>query len=138
MVKMIIAPLVISTLVVGIAKMGDAKTLGLALKNLLPVYCASLVSIALGLVIVNIFQPGVGSTSKPHDVGVETKSCQRILRWLAAIAFAILCSCYIGRELFRRNLKWLLSWKIWGVNPGRLASVGYGEFQPVANKRCRW
>lgn len=70
MVKMIIAPLVISTLVVGIAKMGDAKTLGrIFSKTFFLFICASLVSIALGLVIVNIFQPGAGINFVPHDVG---------------------------------------------------------------------
>ena len=70
MVKMIIAPLVISTLVVGIAKMGDAKTLGrIFSKTFFLFICASLLSIALGLVIVNIFQPGAGIIFVPHDVG---------------------------------------------------------------------
>ena len=70
MVKMIIAPLVISTLVVGIAKMGDAKTLGrIFSKTFFLFICASLVSIALGLGIVNIFQPGAGINFVPHDVG---------------------------------------------------------------------
>ena len=69
MVKMIIAPLVISTLVVGIAKMGDAKTLGrIFSKTFFLFICASLLSIALGLVIVNIFQPGAGINFVPHDV----------------------------------------------------------------------
>lgn len=70
MVKMIIAPLVISTLVVGIAKMGDAKTLGrIFSKTFFLFICASLLSIALGLVIVNIFQPCAGINFVPHDVG---------------------------------------------------------------------
>lgn len=70
MVKMIIAPLVISTLVVGIAKMGDAKTLGrIFSKTFFLFICASLLSIALGLVIVNIFQPGSGINFVPHDAG---------------------------------------------------------------------
>ena len=68
LIKMIIAPLIISTLVVGIAKMGDAKTLGrIFSKTLLLFICASLVSIALGLVIVNIFQPGAGINFVAHD-----------------------------------------------------------------------
>ena len=70
MVKMIIAPLVISTLVVGIAKMGDAKTLGrIFSKTFFLFICASLLSIALGLVIVNLFQPGAGINFVPHDAG---------------------------------------------------------------------
>nr|WP_287856217.1 dicarboxylate/amino acid:cation symporter [Klebsiella sp.] len=70
MVKMIIAPLVISTLVVGIAKMGDAKTLGrIFSKTFFLFICASLLSIALGLVIVNMFQPGAGINFVAHDAG---------------------------------------------------------------------
>lgn len=61
LIKMIIAPLIISTLVVGIAKMGDAKTLGRVFsKTLFLFICASFISILLGLVIVNLFQPGAG------------------------------------------------------------------------------
>lgn len=68
LIKMIIAPLIISTLVVGIAKMGDATTLGrIFSKTLLLFICASLISIALGLIIVNIFQPGVGINFVAHD-----------------------------------------------------------------------
>ncbi|WP_312456444.1 dicarboxylate/amino acid:cation symporter [Pseudescherichia sp.] len=68
LIKMIIAPLIISTLVVGIAKMGDAKTLGrIFSKTLFLFICASLISIALGLVIVNIFQPGNGINFVAHD-----------------------------------------------------------------------
>ncbi|WP_139322413.1 cation:dicarboxylate symporter family transporter, partial [Salmonella enterica] len=67
LVKMIIAPLVISTLVVGIAKMGDAKTLGrIFSKTFFLFICASLLSIALGLVVVNLFEPGVGINFVPH------------------------------------------------------------------------
>ncbi|EHK4161036.1 dicarboxylate/amino acid:cation symporter [Salmonella enterica] len=70
MVKMIIAPLVISTLVVGIAKMGDAKTLGrIFSKTFFLFICASLLSIALGLVIVNLFQPGADINFVAHDAG---------------------------------------------------------------------
>ncbi len=68
LIKMIIAPLIISTLVVGIAKMGDAKTLGrIFSKTLFLFICASLISIALGLVIVNLFQPGTGINFVAHD-----------------------------------------------------------------------
>lgn len=61
LIKMIIAPLIISTLVIGIAKMGDAKALGrIFSKTLFLFICASFISILLGLVIVNLFKPGVG------------------------------------------------------------------------------
>jgi Na+/H+-dicarboxylate symporter len=61
LVQMIIAPLVFSTLVVGIAKLGDLKTVGrVGGKSLLWFVSASLASLMLGLVLVNVFQPGAG------------------------------------------------------------------------------
>ena len=61
LIKMIIAPLVFSTLVVGIAHMGDTGALGrVGLRSLAWFVCASLLSLTLGLILVNILQPGVG------------------------------------------------------------------------------
>jgi Na+/H+-dicarboxylate symporter len=61
LIKMIIAPLVLSTMVVGIAHMGDTSALGrVGLKAFGWFVCASLVSLTLGLVLVNALQPGVG------------------------------------------------------------------------------
>ncbi len=61
LIKMIIAPLVFSTLVVGIGHMSDAGTVGrVGGKAMLWFVSASLVSLTLGLVLVNLFQPGDG------------------------------------------------------------------------------
>jgi Na+/H+-dicarboxylate symporter len=59
LVQMIIAPLVFATLVVGIAKLGDLKAVGrVGGKSLLWFITASLVSLLLGLFLVDLFQPG--------------------------------------------------------------------------------
>ncbi len=59
LVQMIIAPLVFTTLVVGIAKLGDLKTVGrVGGKAILWFVTASLASLLIGLVLVNFFQPG--------------------------------------------------------------------------------
>jgi Na+/H+-dicarboxylate symporter len=59
LVQMIIAPLVFTTLVVGIAKLGDLKTVGrVGGKAILWFITASLASLLIGLVLVNIFEPG--------------------------------------------------------------------------------
>ncbi len=59
LIKMIIAPLVLSTLVVGIAKLGDLKSVGrIGGKTLLWFMTASFFSLLLGMVLVNFFQPG--------------------------------------------------------------------------------
>jgi len=59
MIKMIIAPLVFSTLVVGIAKLGDIRAVGrIGGKALLWFLCASLLSLLLGLIIMNALSLG--------------------------------------------------------------------------------
>src|SRR5258708_17852844 len=58
LVQMLIAPLVFCTLVVGIAKLGDLRTVGrVGGKALLWFVSASLVSLLLGLVLVDLFLP---------------------------------------------------------------------------------
>jgi Na+/H+-dicarboxylate symporter len=60
LIKMIIAPLVFSTLVVGVAKLGDIKAVGrIGGKTMLWFITASFVSLLLGCVLVNLFQPGL-------------------------------------------------------------------------------
>jgi Na+/H+-dicarboxylate symporter len=59
LVQMIIAPLVFSTIVIGISKLGDLKTVGrIGGKALLWFVSASLVSLLLGMLLVNFFHPG--------------------------------------------------------------------------------
>ena len=61
LIKMIIAPLVFSTLVAGIAHMGDSAALGrIGGRALAWFIVASLISLTLGLVFVNFFAPGEG------------------------------------------------------------------------------
>lgn len=59
LIKMIIAPLVFSTLVVGMAKMGDIQTVGrIGIKAMLWFFSASFFSLLLGMLLVNVFEPG--------------------------------------------------------------------------------
>ncbi|WP_316841151.1 dicarboxylate/amino acid:cation symporter [Pedobacter gandavensis] len=60
LIKMIVAPLVFSTLVVGVAKVGDIKAVGrIGGKTMLWFMSASLLSLILGMIMVNIFEPGL-------------------------------------------------------------------------------
>src|SRR5476651_30931 len=69
LVQMIIAPLVFSTLVVGIGKLGDLKTVGrIGGKALLWFVSASLVSLFIGLVLVNFFHPGTAIDLSEADI----------------------------------------------------------------------
>ena len=59
LVKTIIAPLVFSTLVVGIAKLGNLKAVGrVGGKAMLWFFSASLMSLLIGMFLVNVFHPG--------------------------------------------------------------------------------
>lgn len=61
MVKMIIAPLLFSTLVVGIAGHGDVKSIGkVGLKTLIYFEIVTTIALIIGFSVGNIFQPGVG------------------------------------------------------------------------------
>lgn len=61
LIKMIIGPLVFCTLVAGVAKMGTPEALGrIGVKALFYFICASVISLLLGMMMVNILQPGVG------------------------------------------------------------------------------
>ena len=73
LIKMIIAPLVFSTLVVGIAHLGDTAAVGrVGGKALLWFVGASFCSLMLGLILVNIMQPGVNLNLPLPDVGAGT------------------------------------------------------------------
>jgi len=73
LIKMIIAPLVFSTLVVGIAHMGDAKSIGrIGLKTMAWFITASLFSLLLGLVLVNVLRPGDALNLPLPDVSASS------------------------------------------------------------------
>ena len=62
LIKMIVAPLVFATLVAGIVHMGDSASLGrVGAKTMTWFIGATLVSLTLGMVLVNTLQPGVNS-----------------------------------------------------------------------------
>jgi Na+/H+-dicarboxylate symporter len=72
LIKMLIAPLVFSTLVVGIAHMGDAKSVGrIFAKALGWFFVASFISLVLGLVMANLLQPGKNLGLPLPDIGAS-------------------------------------------------------------------
>jgi Na+/H+-dicarboxylate symporter len=73
LVQMIIAPLVFTTLVVGIAKLGDVKTVGrIGGKALAWFFTASFISLLIGMLYVNLLQPGVGLNLSNVDLASAT------------------------------------------------------------------
>jgi len=77
LIKMIVAPLVFTTLVVGVAKLGDISAVGrIGGKTLLWFLCASLTSLVLGMILVNIFKPGLAMNLPLPDVSEDTGIAQ--------------------------------------------------------------
>lgn len=79
LIKMIIAPLVLSVLIMGVAKVGDFKSVGrIGGKTIIYFTFATLLALSLGLVIVNIFEPGkVMALDLPEvnaDAGVKANA----------------------------------------------------------------
>jgi Na+/H+-dicarboxylate symporter len=73
LIKMIMAPLIFTTLVVGIAKVGDIKTVGrIGGKTLLWFLSASIVSLLLGMLLVNLFEPGKATHLTLPDSHINT------------------------------------------------------------------
>lgn len=70
LIKMIVAPLVLTTLVVGVAKLGDINAVGrIGGKTLLWFVGASLMSLLLGMILVNFFEPGIAMHLPVPDTG---------------------------------------------------------------------
>ncbi|MBS0427054.1 MAG: dicarboxylate/amino acid:cation symporter, partial [Proteobacteria bacterium] len=72
LIKMLIGPLVFSTLVVGIAHMGDAASVGRVFAKAMGWFVtASLVSLILGLILANLLQPGHNLGLPLPDIGAS-------------------------------------------------------------------
>ncbi len=72
LIKMIVAPLVFTTLVVGVARLGDMKSVGrIGGKTLLWFFSASFVSLMLGMMLVNLFKPGETMHLPLPDIGID-------------------------------------------------------------------
>ncbi|APV51681.1 dicarboxylate/amino acid:cation symporter [Betaproteobacteria bacterium GR16-43] len=72
LIKMLIGPLVFSTLVVGIAHMGDAASVGRVFAKAIGWFItASLVSLVLGLILANLLQPGHNLGLPLPDIGAS-------------------------------------------------------------------
>lgn len=73
LIKMIVAPLVFTTLVVGVARLGDMKAVGrIGGKTLLWFFSASFLSLLLGMMLVNFFEPGTAMHLSLPDSSMDT------------------------------------------------------------------
>lgn len=69
LIKMLLAPVIFGTIVVGIAKMGDLREVGrIGVRALLYFEVVSTLALVIGLVVVNVMQPGVGMNIDPAHI----------------------------------------------------------------------
>ena len=72
LIRMMIAPIIFTTVIVGIAKMGDMKSVGrIGVRALVYFEIVSTLALVIGLVIINVLQPGVGINADPKTLDAK-------------------------------------------------------------------
>ncbi|HEU4935929.1 MAG TPA: C4-dicarboxylate transporter DctA [Vicinamibacterales bacterium] len=85
LIKMLIGPIVFATITVGIARMGAMRDVGrIGIRTLVYFEVISTLALVIGLVVVNILQPGVGlqvdpSAAPPAPAGAPTSTVEFLL-----------------------------------------------------------
>src|SRR5262245_54603409 len=75
LIRMIIAPIIFATVVVGIAKMGDMKAVGrIGIKALVYFELVSTLALVIGLIVINVLRPGVGINADVKTLDVKAIS----------------------------------------------------------------
>src|SRR6185436_830236 len=84
LIRMMIAPIIFGTVVVGIAKMGDMKEVGrIGLRAIVYFEVVSTIALVIGLVFVNVMKPGAGMHANaaqldPKSVATYTSSASHL------------------------------------------------------------
>jgi aerobic C4-dicarboxylate transport protein len=75
LIRMMIAPIIFGTVVVGIAKIGDVKNVGrIGIRALIYFEVVSTLALVIGLVVVNVWKPGVGMNADPSTLNADAVS----------------------------------------------------------------
>jgi aerobic C4-dicarboxylate transport protein len=73
LIRMIIAPIIFGTVVVGIAKIGDMRSVGrIGVKALVYFEAVSTLALLIGLIVINVYKPGVGINADPSTLDANT------------------------------------------------------------------
>lgn len=131
LVQMIISPLVFTTLVVGIAKLGDVKAVGrIGIKSLVWFFTASFISLLLGMFFVNVLQPGVGLNLS----NVDLASVSEVTAKTKNISFENFIEHIVPKSIFEAMAtNEILQIVIFSIFFG-LAAASLGDYvKPVVN-----
>lgn len=126
LIRMIIAPLVVSTLVAGIAHMEGAAQIGrVGLKTMLWFIGASLLSLTMGLVLVHLFQPGSGLNLAPPEgsLGTITTATFSLKEFLTHLVPASIVQAMASNEILQIVVFSLFIGTAISAVPGRAPAV---------------
>src|SRR3977135_1633403 len=128
LIKMMIAPVIFCTVVHGIASMGDMKKIGrVGVKTLFYFEVVSTLALAIGLLVGEIFQPGVGCNIDPATLdtkAVATYVTRAKEEGMIAHLLAIIPDTFIGAFAKGDLLQVLLVSILTGFALSRLGEVG--------------
>jgi aerobic C4-dicarboxylate transport protein len=100
LVKMMIAPIIFTTVVLGIAKIGDLRALGrVGLKALIYFEAVTTLALVIGLVVVNLVQPGAGIHADPaalDPAGVSDYTGKAEQQGVAPFLLGIIPDSFLG------------------------------------------
>lgn len=86
LVRMVVVPLVLATLVSGAASVGDVGRLGrVAAKTLVFYFATTALAVAIGLILGNIFQPGVGLDLSTANLSAKEVAAPSLVQVLMGI-----------------------------------------------------
>jgi Na+/H+-dicarboxylate symporter len=131
LVQMIISPLVFTTLVVGIAKLGDIKAVGrIGGKAMGWFFTASFISLLLGMFFVNVLKPGVGLNLS----NVDLASASEVTAKTQSLTFENFIEHIVPKSIFEAMANnEILQIVIFSIFFG-LAAAALGDYvKPVTN-----
>jgi aerobic C4-dicarboxylate transport protein len=128
LIKMMIAPIIFTTVVVGIAKMGDMKEVGrVGLKALIYFEVVSTVALVIGLVVINVVRPGAGINADPSTLdtkGIAGYTAESQKRTTVDLLLHVIPDSVVGAFAEGEILQVLLFSVLFGLALARLGSKG--------------
>ena len=127
LIKMIVGPLVFCTLVVGVAKIGDFKVVGrIGIKTLLYFYFATILSLIVGLVVVNVTRPGEIQTWPRPAAGTDVGIAGRKLKTVEEFILHIFPDSVFGALAENEILQIVVFSLFFGIALGAIGERGKG------------
>lgn len=127
LIKMVIAPIVFLTIVIGIAGMGDMKKVGrIGGKALLYFEIVSTIALAIGIIVANFIQAGNGidASTVKGDVSKYTKQAEETSHGFMDFVMSIIPDNFVGALANGELLPVLFLAVLFGVSLAGMGSTG--------------